>query len=127
MKSLLKTLIVPLLCLAFAASAFAADPTGTWKWTNTAPNDQSFDQTLKLEFKDKTLSGKIETPRGETEISDATFTDDTVQFSVVRERDGHKRVTKYHGKIEGDTIKGAVDMEGRDGNHTRDWVAHRST
>jgi hypothetical protein len=115
--------------LAFAVSAFAGDPTGTWKWTFTAPGGgRTIDSTLKLELKDGQLSGTISGFRGETAISDASFKDDTVQFSVVRERDGQKRVSKYTGKVEGDSIKGNVEMPGRDGGeaHKMDWVATRA-
>ncbi len=113
---------------AFALAAFAADPTGNWKWSTPAPNGQSFDQTLKLQYKDNVLTGTLSTPRGDTDISDASFASDTVQFSVVRERDGHKRVIKYQGKLDGDTIKGTVEMPSRDGeNRSREWTAHRAT
>ena len=61
----------------------------------------------------------------ETKIDDATFKDGEVAFSVTRERNGQKNTTKYKGKLDGDAIKGTIEMT-RDGNTTnRDWNAKR--
>lgn len=65
---------------------------------------------------------------GETAISDTAFKDDTVTFSVVRERNGNKFTAKYSAKLEGDTLKGNIEMPGRDGGEARklDWSATRA-
>lgn len=65
---------------------------------------------------------------GETPISDAVFKDDTVTFSVVREREGNKWTSKYSAKLEGDTLKGTIEMPGRNGGEARklDWSATRA-
>src|SRR3954467_3522130 len=90
-------------CLA-AASAFAADasPTGTWKWTvQGRQGGQGFEQTLKLDYKDGKLSGTLLGVQGnqfsvpDTPISDASFSDGTVKFSVTREFNGNKVTTKF--------------------------------
>ena len=114
--------------ISLAATAWAADkpnPTGTWKWTFTR-NNQSRDVTLKLKLEDGKLTGKISGRNNtETDIEDATFKDDQVSFSVTRERNGQKFVTKYKGKLDGDTIKGQSERE-RDGKtESRDWEAKR--
>ena len=76
--------------------------------------------------------GKITTPgRGgdpmTTEISNGSVKDDTVSFSVEREFNGNKFVTKYSGKLSGDTITGESENPGRDGQTMkREWVAKRS-
>lgn len=128
MNKLRAYLVLPLALFALAAAALAADPNGTWKWTTSTPNGQSFDQTLTLHYKDGALTGTVSTPRGDSAISDATFANDTVQFSVVHERNGHKRVVKYQGKLEGDAIKGTVEMTGRDGEaRSREWNPHRAS
>ncbi len=134
MKSSLK--IVAAFCAAcfVSVAAFAADPAGTWKWTQQGrQGGQGFEVTLKLEFKDGALSGKIlgmQGPQGqipEVAISDASFKDDTVAFSVTREFNGNKFTSKYTGKVEGDTIKGSTERPGRDGAVTkRDWNPTRA-
>jgi len=108
--------------------ALAADPTGTWKWSFSGPNGRTIDSTLKLELKEGKLTGTISGFRGDSPISEGTYQEDTVTFAVVRERDGQKRVSKYQGKVEGDTIKGTVEMPSREGGEPRkmDWTAQRA-
>ena len=107
--------------------AFAGDPTGTWKWTVPGRDGQPRDVTLKLELKDGQLSGNRSGFRGETPLSDASFKDDQIAFSVVREFNGNKLETKYQGKLDGDTLKGSSEGTGRDGQVTkREWTAMRA-
>jgi hypothetical protein len=103
-----------------------ANPTGTWKWTvNFGGQEREF--TLKLKADGEKLTGKFVTADGnETDIEDGKFKDGEVTFKVTRERDGNKFVTKYKGKVSGDTIKGESERE-RDGEvRKRDWEAKRS-
>lgn len=109
-------------------AAFAADPSGSWKWTMTNPNGESSESTLKLEMKDGKLTGTVTGRRGEAPISDATFTEDHVKFSVVRQRDDQKWIMKYDGKVEADSIKGTIEIPSRDGGDPRkvEWNAHKA-
>lgn len=116
---------VGVLSLVLVDASVAADPTGTWKWTVTV-NDQAREQTLKLKLEGDKLTGALVGRNNtETAIGDATFKEDTVSFTVTRERGGNKFVTKYTGKVEGDTIKGKSESE-RDGQKREvDWNAKR--
>jgi hypothetical protein len=106
-------------------AADKADPNGTWKWSVTF-NNQTRDVTLKLKLDGDKLTGKISGRNNtETDIEDATFKDNEVSFSVTRERNGQKFVTKYKGKIDGDTIKGKSESERNGQNQSRDWEAKR--
>lgn len=102
------------------------DPTGTWKWT-VEFNNQKREQTLKLELKDGKLTGAMLGRNNmETKIEDGTFKDGEVAFTITRERMGMKMVSKYKGKVDGDTLKGTISTE-RDGQtNSRDWEAKRS-
>lgn len=61
-----------------------------------------------------------------TDISNAMVKDDVVTFSVEREFNGNTFVTKYSGKLAGDTITGEAEGPGRDGaTQKREWVANR--
>ncbi|HWA10009.1 MAG TPA: hypothetical protein VG838_11210 [Opitutaceae bacterium] len=138
-------------CL-ISVAAFGADPTGTWKFTmqggrggggggngggaggaGKGGGRGGAEITLKLELKDGKLTGSVVTPGrqgGEpttTAITDASFKDDTVSFSVEREFNGNKMVSKYTGKLDGDTITGTVLAPGRGGGEPmpRDWVAKK--
>ena len=119
------TLAVGVLALVFANVASAADPTGTWKWT-VMFGDQSREQTAKLKLEGDKLTGTILGRNNqETAIENATFKDDTVSFTVTRERDGNKFVSKYSGKLTGDEIKGKIEAERGGQTTSRDWVAKR--
>jgi hypothetical protein len=120
------TAAVVAVCLT-SVLAFAGDPTGTWKWTVPGRDGQPREVTLKLELKDGQLTGSMSGFRGETPISDASFKDDQIAFSVVREFNGNRFETKYQGKLDGDTLKGSSAATGRDGEVTkREWTAARA-
>ncbi|HTD66754.1 MAG TPA: hypothetical protein VK846_09535 [Candidatus Limnocylindria bacterium] len=117
-----------------------ADVTGTWSWTqqprgNNA-NATPRKSTLKLKAEGEKVTGTLSQPgRGadaaprETEISDGKIKGDDISFSVKREFNGNAFVTKYAGKVEGDAIKGKMEVPGRDGGEPRsiDWEAKRDT
>ena len=107
--------------------AFAGDPTGNWKWNVPGRDGQTREVTLKLDLKDGQLTGSISGFRGDTPISNGSFKDDQIAFSVVREYNGTKFESKYTGKLDGDTIKGSFSFTGRDGeSRTIDWSATRA-
>jgi hypothetical protein len=122
--------------LFVSVAAFAADasPAGTWKWTSPGRGgNPGVEQTLKLDVKDGQLTGtvlKTQTPMGEmpdVAITDASFKDGEIKFSVTRDFNGRSFTSKYDGKLDGDTIKGTVERPGRDGEvRKNDWVATRS-
>jgi hypothetical protein len=125
MKRLLITAIVALV-MGFVTSAFAADATGTWKWTTTFQN-QSREATLKLKQEGDKLSGVYVGGQSNTEtpIADAKIDGDKISFKVTRERDGQKFTTAYSGTLKDDTITGTQDRE-RDGQkQSSEWVAKR--
>ena len=130
----LRYLLAASAAVLLSAAAFAADPTGTWKWTQPGRGDRpAIDQTLKLELKAGELTGTVlsyEGPMGkipDTAIGDATFKDDAVAFTVTREFNGNKRVSKYEAKLDGDTLKGSIERPGRDGGvQKNEWTATRA-
>lgn len=121
-----------------SAVVFAADPSGTWKWTTQGRggggggSGTPRESTLVLAMKDGKLTGKLTTPgRGgdpmSTEISNASIKGDVISFTVEREFNGNKFVTKYSGKLAGDAITGEAESPGRDGQTMkREWNAKRA-
>ncbi len=120
-----------------SATAFAADPSGTWKWTTQGRGGDKGgtprESTLVLVMKDGNLAGKVTTPgRGgdptTTEIGNASCKGDTVTFTIERTFGDNKMVTKYTGKLAGDTITGESESPGRDGGavQKREWAAKRA-
>lgn len=120
-------LLVTFLALATAASALAADPTGTWSWTTRSPAGE-IPTTLKLESKDGKLAGAYSNQFGDAAISNPSFQDDVLTFEVVREFNGGKFVVKYRGKLEGDALKGTIEAPSPDGGEPTklDWNAKRT-
>lgn len=129
-------------------AAFAADPSGTWTWVQMgggrggpggpggAPATPPPPQSLVLALKDGKLTGSLTSPgRGggepiKTDITDASFKDDVVTFSVVREGfQGNQTTQKFTGKLSGDTITGTrLQTPGRGGAEPMpmEWVAKKS-
>src|SRR3954467_15213878 len=72
---------IRILCLWFAvtaaAAAFAADPTGTWKWSTASPNSD-IPTTHKLELKNGKIAGPYSNQYGDTAISNASLQDDVI-------------------------------------------------
>jgi hypothetical protein len=102
------------------------NPTGTWKW-EVKFNDQTREMTLKLKLDGDKLTGSMVGRNGlETEIEDAKFADGEVTFTVTRMRNDQKFVTKYNGKVSGDTIKGKSESERNGEKVSRDWEAKRA-
>lgn len=119
--------LLAFLALAAAASAFAADPTGTWKWTTQSPNGE-IATTLKLESTDGKVTGTYSNEFGASAISKVSFQDDVIAFEVVRDLGGFSFVVKYRGKLEGDSIKGTLEAGSPDGGDSMkfDWHATRT-
>jgi hypothetical protein len=117
--------LVALVALAGVARA-AENPNGTWKW-NVTFNDQTREQTLKLKLEgDKLTGAMVGRNNQETPIENATYKDGEISFTSTRMRGDQKFVTKYNGKISGDTIKGKQESE-RDGQkRSVDWEAKRA-
>jgi len=119
-------------CL-IAAAAFAADPSGTWKWSTPGRNGgPARETTLTLAMKDGNLTGKVSSPGRDgatntTEIGNASVTGDTIAFTVERQFGDNKFVQKYSGKLSGDTITGEVESPGREGGtQKREWNAKKA-
>ena len=117
--------LVAAACL-LPVAARAAGPAGTWKWSVDF-NGQSFESSAKLDEAAGKLTGTLSSTMGETPITEGTFKDGVVAFTLTRERDGEKFVIKYTGKLAGDTITGTIDFPGFNGGEPMklDWKATR--
>lgn len=115
MRTLLAIGLVGLVAGFAGAADKKNDPTGTWKW-ESGREGMKRTSTLKLKLDgDKLTGAMVGMNNMETAISDATFKDGEVSFSVTRERMGNKVTTKYKGKVDGDTLKmtGETDAGGQ--------------
>lgn len=110
---------------AAQAAPPAIDVAGTWKWSVAGQGGEAMESILKLEQKEGKLAGTLTRRGNDTAITDAKLSGEDLSFSVVRERDGQKSVSKYTGKVSGDTIKGKMERTAGDQSQTRDWEAKR--
>jgi hypothetical protein len=125
----LRTLAVALGAACFlTVAAFAGDPTGTWSWTQPGRNgNPGRPAKLTLALKDGVLTGSMAGRQGDTPITDATFKDDAIAFTITRNMGGNSITMKYSGKLDGDAITGSLERPGQDGGDPvkMDWKATR--
>jgi len=130
------SILALLVVAAFAsAGAFAADDkdkkaanvTGTWKWTVAGRDGNTYETVAKLKQDGEKVTGTVTGRQGnETEITNGKVKGDQLSFTLEREFNGTKVTLKHSGKVDGDSIKGKIEME-RDGQTpSRDWEAKRA-
>jgi hypothetical protein len=87
-----------------SVAALAADFNGKW---NAQVQGRNGTQTLVFDFHvdGTTLTGKITTPRGDTDISNGKVAGDTITFDQVLNFNGNSFTVSYAGKADGDNIQ----------------------
>ncbi len=134
MKKLLASLVIVSLVAAVGLAEEkkeekkkrAPNPTGTWTWSREF-NGQTMEFTLTLKLGDEgKLTGELARGERKTEISNGTFKDGKIAFTVATERNGQKMTQKYTGTLERGLIKGKVEVKrGDEEPQSRDWEAKR--
>jgi hypothetical protein len=87
-----------------SVTAFAADLTGKWSATVETPRGTQ-DLTFDFHVDGATLTGKVTSPRGESDIQDGKIDGASVSFTQVVNFNGNEMKINYTGKVDGDTIK----------------------
>ncbi|HZP06204.1 MAG TPA: hypothetical protein VFB43_14985 [Terracidiphilus sp.] len=87
-----------------SVAALAADFNGKW---NAEVQGRMGTQTLNFDFHvdGSTLTGKISSPRGDTDITDGKVDGDNISFTQKVSFNGNDLTINYSGKADGDTIK----------------------
>ena len=100
------------LILAFtAASAFAADVTGTWTGKMAGPDGNGFQITFTFKVDGTKLTGTTTGPQGDPmEISDGKVDGDKLSFNI----SVNGMTIKHEGVVTGDTIKLTTKPDGGD-------------
>jgi hypothetical protein len=95
---------------------------GNWEMSMQGRQGNTMTQTLTLKADGDKLTGSIKGQRGETPISDGKVDGDKISFTVTRQTPNGEFKATYNGTVEGDAIKGTVQM----GENSRDWTAKRA-
>lgn len=118
------TLSVLALALALAipaAAQQAAKVDGSWDVSMTAPNGNTFTQTLVFQQDGNNLKGTMKGRRGDSPV-EGKVDGNKITFTVTRDTPNGERKIEYNGTVDGDSIKGKVKF----GENERDWTAKRS-
>ena len=123
------------LCLAVASLTFGVEsaersdpsnPTGTWQWTLVTANGQTYERSLRLEQAGDRLTGISIWPDGaEVAVQEGRIKGNELSFTLTRQQADQKVVSKYRGKINGDTIRGTIDSPFNGQPRNFDWQAKR--
>lgn len=125
MKTTFFLILFVFLALADGGARAADSAAGTWKWSFTTQNGDTFDTTMKLKQDGEKITGTVNNRFGDSTISDGTVKEGKISFATKRELNGSDFIIKYSGKIEGDKITGKSEFT-RDGQtREREWVAKR--
>ena len=137
LSSLLTAATAGLLMIGFVAVSSAADASGKYTWSMQARGGGGGGggtprvMTLTLKADGAKLTGNLSMPgrqggaARETAIEDGKVTGDDISFTITRENNGNKMVTKYNGKVSADGIKGKIESERNGQPQSRDWEAKR--
>jgi len=119
---------VVLAVLGFVSPAIAANQNGKWKSSVTF-NNQSTESILRLRLDSEgsILTGSYMDGQDQraVPITPTRFTDDRIDFSVIRESNGQRVTLTYSGTLSGDTITGQGRLEVGGQVQSTDWVARR--
>lgn len=112
-NKLMRNLGMAVLVFALGAvTALAADFSG--KWTAQVQGRRGTQNvTFDFHVDGSTLTGKVSTPRGDSDISNGTIDGDNIAFDQVMNRNGNEFKIHYTGKIDGDTIHFSRQMGDR--------------
>lgn len=110
------------LILAFAATALAADVSGTWKGSAETPMG-TVNRTFVFHVDGKKLSGETTSNVfGKSTIEDGAIDGNNLSFTITATYQGNEMKAKYTGTVNGDEMKLHVDT----GNGSVDYVVKRA-
>jgi hypothetical protein len=102
------------LAAILAVAAWGAEITGKWKAEFETPDGNTRTSIFNLKADGATLTGTVESPRGQSEIQDGKVAGNEISFAVVRNFGGNDVKMIYKGAVSGDEMKLKVEIEGGD-------------
>ncbi len=103
-------------------------PAGSWEWT-VAVGERKAEARMSLKQNGAKLEGTVAArARGArpSRVKNGTIDDDgQLSFEIETGPEGARRTTQYKGKLEGDTISGAIETTVNGVVHKTEWLARR--
>jgi hypothetical protein len=107
-------------------TADAANVLGLWELHIETPNGV-IEPHITITKDEKGLHGAYVSRFGEREAKNVEFKDGQLSWEISGERDGNQFKVVYHGKPQGDTIKGTNDFDFGDVKGTADFTGKRTS
>lgn len=131
-----RLLLTVLVCLLATHSGVAADKpdksaaetnsvTGKWTYTLDVSLDTSLDFTAEFKQEGGNVTGFVTVQELKTAIEKGRFKDGQLTFEIPREYGGVKFLSRYAGKLTGDTLKGKILSGAAPVERTYEWSAKR--
>jgi SAM-dependent methyltransferase len=97
---------------------------GTWYWSFPSSIGRWQNQlVLFQEFQE--VSGKVNMQGWELRIREPLLTGDQLSFKIRYNSEGQNVTMRFKGRLNGDTIKGSVEIRGGLWAGTHEWIANR--
>jgi anti-sigma28 factor (negative regulator of flagellin synthesis) len=133
---LTRRLLALLVCMLAAHSGIAADKpekssaathtvTGKWTYTLEVSLDTALDFTAEFKQDGENVTGSVTVQELKTAIEKGKFKDGQLTFEIPREYGGVKFMSRYAGKLTGDTLKGKIVSGAAPLERTYEWSAKR--
>lgn len=94
---------------------------GKWESSMQGPQGNAITQTYTFKTDGNKLTGTVSGRRGDTPL-EGTVDGNKITFSVTRQTQNGEMKMSYSGTVDGDSIKGTVQV----GDNSRDWTAKRA-
>jgi hypothetical protein len=111
------------MALVLAATGYAQQATKVaGKWEMTSEGRQGpMTRDMTIEQEGEKIKGVISSQRGDQELT-GTVKGKDISFTVKFQTPNGERTVEYKGTVDGDSMKGTVEM----GPRTVDWTAKRA-
>jgi hypothetical protein len=102
-----------------------ANFSGNWKYTFSTPDGNTIEPTMKLKQEADKVTGSVEVNGNDAKIEDVQLKGNELNFTTRREFNENKIVSKYSTRLEGNTIKGKVQVKFNDQERSYDFEARK--
>lgn len=101
-----------------------AEVTGTWQWKMpTSAGEQPYQLVLQQKFQE--VKGMLKTNEGSIPIKKPKLVGKQLSFNVTQNVQGQKVTIQFNGQVEGNSIKGIMEMSDQQAANPRTWEATR--